>query len=257
MSNFVYGTNINDNDESLVSSSNFSKFGLNENVRITKIEYSAVTPKGEPTSAVNIEVMIHDKPHWRTIYDRTGQSVYGKKNTLLNPGDEGYDEAFAKEQSQGTALILNAVKSLGVTDAQFNAAFANPATTFQEYSTRLLALLPPNYNQIPVDVFLEYESNIKDGNDRTYLVIPQNMKGGRVFSPHINPVGKWNEVRTATNLEYVDDAGNKHLFTRGETFMTSSKAEPQGVGAENANNALQQAAAIPQSTGAASTWAQP
>lgn len=228
MSEFQFGY-VNDNDESLLSKGVSGVFGLNSAVNVTNIQYIDKTQKGEATSAVTIEVVIDGGTFWRTIYDATGSKLY-KGNTLLNPGDEGYDVAFGEEMRQRTALVVNVVKSLNVTDEQIKAVFATPAKSFAEWATKLLSLVPANYAQIPVDVFLEYQWNIVGENTKTFLHIPINMKGGRVFAPHKAPVGKWEAVVNEKGLKYVDTAGNIHAFERNSSFMEGKKAIQQFEG---------------------------
>lgn len=231
MSDFQFGY-VNDNDESLVSKGVSGVFGLNHGGIVVKLEYSDKTQKGEPTSAVIIEMLIDGGTFYRTIYDATGQKLF-KGNETLNPGDEGYQAVYNDEMTQRTAYVVNLVKSLGVTDAQIQAAFTQPATSFADWANRLIGLVPKDFATKPVDVFLEYQWEIAEGRDRTYLQLPANMKGGRVFAqPQAGiPVnGKWEAVQNEKGLKYVDAAGNIHPFERNATFMDGNKANQQTEG---------------------------
>ena len=77
-----------------------------------------------------------------------------------------------------------------------------------------------------------YKWNIQEGNERTFLQLPKNMKGGRFLSPTIAPVGAWEEINDADGLRYVDSAKNEHPFTRSENYMKSNKAIQQIEGEE-------------------------
>lgn len=229
---FVFGT-VNDGDESLKGKSGGGKFGLNTG-NITKIEFLDTAGKDNgPGNAVDIFVQIGEREYRRRIYETTG-SLYGKKNVLIEPDQEGYADLYKEDTMQKMAVIVHAIKAVGVTQAQIDNAFANPATSFTDWARKITALLPAEFQKRPVDFFLEYQWEIADGQDKTYTELPKNMKGGRFLDVAVNPVGKWTEVRDDKGLHYKDDAGNVHPFDRNTTFMESHKAIQQGVGSPSA-----------------------
>lgn len=228
MSNFVFGA-VNDADESLKSKSGGS-FGLNQG-HITKIEFNPNAGKdGAAANAVDIVVQIADREYNRRIYETTG-ALYGANNALVQPGEDGYDELYATDMKQKTAVIIHAVKATGVTQQTIDATFATPATSFTDWAKKVIALVPPNYKSLSVDAFLEYQWEIKEGQDRTYVEVPKNMKGGYFLIASVKAVGSWKEQRDSDGLKYVDDAGNVHPFDRNLTYMESNKANQQGAGA--------------------------
>lgn len=230
MSNFVFGA-VNDTDESLKSKSG-GKFGLNQG-NITKIEVLTNAGKdGADANAVDIFVQIGEREYRRRIYETTG-AIFGKNNTKVNPGEEGYDDLYAADMTQKTAVITHVVKAVGVTTEQINSAFATPVSNFIEWANKMVSLVPADYQKRPVDVFLEYQWEIAEDQDRTYPELPKNMKGGRFLCPAVKPVGKWQEVINEEGLHYKDDAGNIHPFDRDATFMGGNKGKQQGVGASN------------------------
>ena len=245
MSNFVFGA-VNDTDESLKSKSG-GKFGLNQG-NITKIEVLTNAGKdGADANAVDIFVQIGEREYRRRIYETTG-ALFGKNNTKVNPGEEGYDALYKDDMTQKVAVVTHAVKTVGVTTEQINSAFATPASNFLEWANKMVSLLPADYQKRPVDVFLEYQWEIAEDQDRTYPELPKNMKGGRFLNPAVKPVGKWTEVVNEEGLHYKDDAGNLHPFDRDATFMSGNKGKQQGVGAANAGSALDNATEPKKST---------
>lgn len=224
-----------DTDKSLQGKSS-GVFGLNGPVNVTKLEYTNRAGKkdaeGNPTEghAFDIHVQIKDREYNMRIYDSTGQEMMDSKQNRVKPGEEGYDDLFKADGVQKVATIKHALKAVGVTDAQIDAV-APTATSFVDFFQKLGALAPAGFNTKPVDVFLEYQWNIAEGQDRTFLQLPRNMKGGIWIVPAVTPQGKWHEVRTEEGLSYKDDAGNVHPFTRNAGFMESNKAIQQGEGA--------------------------
>lgn len=249
---------VNDTDASLAGKSGGGKFGLNIG-RISKVEYVGDAGKDKtPGDAVDIITVIGEREFRRRMFDVT--RVYGKNGELTDTTSQEYIKKYNEELAQTMAVVVHAIKSLGVTQDQINAALAAAPTSFADWAKIVTSLVAPGYDARLVDVFLEYQWTVKGENDRTYLEVPKNMKGGRFLTAHVAPVGKWNEKKNWTvkdadgvevahsGLAYIDDAGNIHPFTRSENYMDSNKAIQQVEG---------QAAAIPVSATAGpakSTW---
>lgn len=208
------------------------KFGLNQG-KISKLEVLKDEKDGKPYTYVSHEVTIGSREYRNRFF--LNNEVYGK-DSLLSPGDEGYDEAFYNHYIHVIAVIKHALGALGVTDATINNALQGlDNSKLFEGVEKLVSLAPNNYQNIEVDIFLEYQWNIPDGQDRTFLTLPKNMKGGSFLSPLVQPVGKWKEVRTENGLSYVDDANNVHPFQRNSSYMESNKAIQQSVNAQEVN----------------------
>lgn len=221
-----------DTDDSLKSKQG-GRFGLNQAL-ITKLEYNPnAGTDGAAADAIDCTVSIGDKEFRHRTYDITGD-LYKGDNTIA-PGEPGYDELFNTEKAQREAVVVHTLKALGVTEDQISKALAGGnVTDFASWAKAMCGAKPSNFNVLPIDVFLEYQWNIGADNDRTFLQLPKNMKGGRFLSAAIDPVGKWNEVRDAKGLRYVDDANNEHPFTRSSNYMESNKAIQQIEGEEAA-----------------------
>jgi hypothetical protein len=219
-----------DNDESLKSKQG-GKFGLNS-ANITVLQFNPNAGKdGSAAEAVDITVSIGDKEFRSRIYDITGDLYKG--DTMISPEDPGYNAVYNAEKAQREAVIVHAVKALGATEQQIQAALvAGNVTNFATWATAMCGIKPANFATLPVDVFVEWQWNIGSDNDRTFLQLPKNMKGGRFLNVGVAPVGKWNEVNDANGLRYTDDANNEHPFTRSENYMQSNKAKQQIEGEE-------------------------
>lgn len=230
---------FNDTDESLKGKSGGGKFGLNTGT-ISLLAFTDKAGKdGAPGNAVDIHFKIGDREYRRRLFDSTGQTLNGKKNTKVAPGEEGYDDLYFEDMGTKIAVIKHALKAVGVTQEMIDKVSATlDPTKITEGLQTLLSLVPADYQNKPVDAFLEYQWNIAEGQDKTYPELPKNMKGGRFLSPSVKPTGQWNEVINEDGLTYVDDAGNVHPFDRNASFMESNKAVQQfadGSGSTNQN----------------------
>jgi hypothetical protein len=224
-----------DTDDSLKSKQG-GKFGFN-NAFITKLEYNpnAGTDEGL-ADAVDITVTIGDKEYRSRIYDITGDLFKGGDNNKIAEGEPGYNELYNTEKKQREAVIVHAVKSLGAVEAQIVAAIAaGNVTNFATWAVAMCGIKPANFATIPIDAFVEYQWTIGEGNERTFLQLPKNMKGGRFLAPAVAPQGgPWETIVDENGLRYVDGAKNEHPFDRSKNYMESNKAIQQIEGEEPA-----------------------
>jgi len=253
---------INDNDESLKGKSGGGVFGLNHGF-LTKIEYNPNAGADKSAAdAVDITVMIGEREFRRRIYDVT--RVYDKNgNQLTDETAPEFIKIYNQNMLQNMAVVVHAVKATGITQEQINTALATPPNSFADWAKIVTSLVPAGFEEKPIDCFLEYQWNIGDGQDRTFLELPKNMKGGRFLSPAVSVVGTWkaenswvekddkgNEI-PHTGLRYVDNAGNVHPFQRSQNYMESNKAIQQIDGQDAAKSSAFSATST---TAQKSTW---
>ena len=226
-----FGT-VNDNDDSLKSKVG-GAFGLNPGVFFTKVAYNANAGKdGAAADAIDINIKIGDREYNNRIYSVTGD-LYNSKNDLVSPDGEGYNALYNSEIKQRMAVVIHAVKATGVTQDMLNTALATELPDFASWAKVVCALIPADYTTRPIDAFLQYQWAIKDGQDRTFLEMAKNMKGGRFMCPAVAPAGSWTAVSDENGLRYVDEKGAEHPFTRSANFMKSPKAYQQIEGEDN------------------------
>lgn len=237
---------VNDKDESLQSKAG-GKFGLNTNARITKLEYN---PNGGADNAaldaVDVTVQIGDREYRERFFDSS--KVFDSKGNELQPGTPEFQKGYNEDMTQKTAAITHIVKATGVTQEQINAAFGQPVGGFKQWVEIMIGLVPADFKEKSVDVFLEYQWSIKGDNDRTYLQLPKNMKGGYFISPAVPCQGEWKTV-DGESLTYKDATGKEHPFTRSAAYMDSPKANQIIEGQESDGSAI---AGQPQAAGNAS-----
>tara|TARA_R110000868_G_scaffold364194_1_gene627032 strand:- start:789 stop:1559 length:771 start_codon:yes stop_codon:yes gene_type:complete len=242
-----------DTDDSLKSKQG-GKFGLN-NANITKMEYNPTAGKDDAAAdAIDITVSVGDKEFRTRIYDITGDLFKG--DNKVAPGEAGYDDLYNTEKAQREAVVVHAVKALGVTEAQIVSALQNGGVVdFKTWAIAMCSTIGADFATRGINVFVEYQWNIGEGNTMTFLQLPKNMKGGRFLSPAIAPVGAWTEVNDSEGLRYVDAANNEHPFTRSENYMGSNKAVQQREGEEDAEDTTTTGSANGGGgTAAKSTW---
>lgn len=231
---------INDQDESLQGAGGGSvKFGLNKGF-ITKLEFNPNAGKDNtPGNAIDLTVTIGDREMMTRIFDVT--KVFANGGEITDVNSQAYIKGYNDTMRQNMAVVIHALKALGITQEKIQQALATPPEDFVGWAQVVTSLAPANYQTLPVDVFLEYQWNLRDGQDRTFLQLPRNMKGGYFLIAHIAPNGSWTEqtewVENINNssvakkgLRYVDNNGMVHPFVRSENFMESPKAVQQVSG---------------------------
>lgn len=234
---------VDDTDDSLRSKSGVS-FGLNQGSFVTKFEYNAEAGKdGSAGNAIDLTITTGDKEQMLRIFEVT--KVFGKDGEITDKTSEEYVKAFNAAQVQNNAMITHVVKAFR-TEEDIKNALSTPPTNFVDYAKVMTGLMPSGYDKIPVDVFYEYQWEIKGDNDRTYLQIPRNMKGGYWICKAQE--GSFKAVNDEKGLKYVNEGGQEHPFTRSKDYMESPKANQQVEGQDDS--------AITQEGGAPtkSTW---
>lgn len=243
-------TSISDEDKNLQTSQG-GKFGLNVNCHFSLIDFTDKAGKDETDgNAVDINILVGDKEFKRRVYDPEGAPLYGKDNTQLNPGDEGYEALLEAQLTQASAMVLHAIKATGVTeDTVKKALIANSPETFAAYTQVLISLLPANYRQVPVDVFLQYQWSISEGQTRTFLELPKNMKDG-YWVVSSTPGAEWKEIKNEKGLSYESTKG-VHKISKSASFLEGNKANQQTKESAPANSNV---AGTSSSQGGKSAW---
>src|SRR5690606_31964636 len=141
-----------------------------------------------------------------------------------------------------------------VSDEVLRKAFGVPIRSFKEFCTIAASVLPKNFNEIRLDIFMQYQWQIRPGQNRTYLEIPQSMKNGKWLCTTMPDAGEWKEVRKKDPsdndqkaLIYTDEVGNIHPFTRYGRYVNGALANQQ----KNGDAEQQDAAAANIAQGAA------
>ncbi len=186
---------------------NYSKWGLNQSAEVKSV--SAVTT--DKSTYLKVEVQIGEDRFpkvMRLVFPTSAYDVKAKK-----PVTSG--ELVKKEQARWKADVINIFEVLsGIKNLSDQVGrYSGPA----EFINNLISLMPKEYLDQPVDVFLEYEKTPQPGKTRTYPVFPMSSRNGEFFCK--GTTGVWEEDRT-DGLQYVK-GDRVHPFTRSAWFMTS------------------------------------
>lgn len=134
--------------------------------------------------------------------------------------------AFQKSMKDFNAVITHILKAF-VTEDDIRNTFSVPIAGFEQYCSVAASLLPAGYNDMLLDIFSQYQWEIGENSDRTWLHLPKNMKHGYWLTRHVIPVGDWKERVLNGKLNYLDDSSNVHPFERSKWFMESNFARLQ------------------------------
>ncbi len=234
--NVGYGY-VSDTDESLQSKTGGHFGGNFGSVFLSKFSFvPSVTKEGGEVSEPVLQAvfMIGDKEVKYGI--RAVNAVYINNVKVTDFSSPEAQSARKAELMQNGAVITHILKAVGVTEEAIKVALSTPFASFEEFAKKVESLLPVGYQNIPLDLFMEYQWNFatkQDGTsyDKTYPIVPKNMKGG-YWLVKARP-GKWEATTDDKgNLIYVNQDGASHPFTRTKDFMESNKGKQQVAGQE-------------------------
>ena len=199
-------------------------FGLNcGTVTLVKFEFNDKAGKdGADGDALDIGFVVDGR--------ETNHRQFPVTKAFTKDGGEVDDPRhpdFQKAVKELNSTVVHVLKAFVPGDT-IRTAFSAPIASFEQYCRVATALLPPGYENKKLDLFMQYEWQIRGDNDRTWLRIPKSVKHGYWLVPHIPPQdGDWEEKIVGGKLTYVDGAGNVHPFERSKWFMDSPFAHLQ------------------------------
>ena len=229
-------------------------FGLNAGVtKLTKFEWIPNGgASGAEQEALDIIFNINGTDKSYRMFPVT--KAYDKENKeVTNPDAPEMKDAFIDFNARITHILHCFIDADSI-----KAGFSRPIPDFKTYCQIAMGMLPKDYKDVLLDIFLQYQWTLKEGKERTYLEIPQKMKYGKWLATATGQ--QWKETRVENPdqnvreaIYYTNDKGEKHPFIKNGWFMSSNFAKQQKAeGAE----ASQTAAAATATDGAAkaSTW---
>lgn len=232
------------NSDAVTPGAQGGKFGLNSGAFITKFEFNPNGGKdGAPSECIDIWVKVGEREFRKRIYPV--QKIFKDNVELTDVNSEDYKKEHAAAVKLLNADVSDFACAL-IPAATLEASLNVPINSFAQFAQiveRTVKGNNPNWNTAPVDVFLGYQWQPSQGQTRTWLELPKNLKHGKIVCAHIP--GDFIEDKTNTHLRYATAEGVKHPFTRGEWYMGSdfSKATGDLSGStEAAGNAMNQGA---------------
>lgn len=107
----------------------------------------------------------------------------------------------------------------------------NGITKFKDFCKTLEGIVPAN--RTVLDLFLQYSYRPRDGQDRTYLELPNTPDSGMWCVKHEGDfkqqINEPYDNKTPNALTYVNHEGMEHAFVRDGWFLQSNYWNPQGV----------------------------
>jgi hypothetical protein len=170
-----------------------------------------------------------------------------KKDTQEEVTDPNAPEF--REAVQDLNAVLTHILHAYLDSDSVKAGLNRPIRSFKEFCQVAQSLLPTDYATRPLDIFMQFQWQLGEGKDRTYLEIPSKMKYGKWLVAAQK--GKWTEHRepnfteaTRKALWYTNEDGLEHPFTKNGWFMASAFANQQRPGGSSApSNAAMSAGA--------------
>lgn len=242
-------------DEQKVSPFNF---GLNAGVtKLTKFEWIPNGGKdGVEQEALDIVFNINgtDK-NYRMFpvvkaFDKNGGEI-------TDPSAPEMQDAIVDFNARVTHILHTFIDSDAI-----KAGLSRPIESFKDFCEICMSLLPKNYSDITLDIFLQFQWQISEGQERTFLEIPKKMKYGRWLIQAVIPEGgewKKNAVEAPSDetkkaLYYTDTAGNEHPFFKNGWFMNSNFAKQQSNTVASATNTAAATETAKAGEAKAQTW---
>ena len=195
--------------------------GLNSGATITKFEYNALGGAGgAEQDCIDVTIKVKERD-FRTRYYPVVK-VYGKNNEgeLTDKTSAEYKKQHALLVKDLNGMLTQVVKCF-VPVEDLKAALATPINSFKDYAVLLERLIKtvPGWDTKPVDVFLQYQWKISEGQTTTFLEIPKKIGTHGEFLCASKGEGF---VKNHTgSLKYVNAEGIEHPFKRSAWFMDS------------------------------------
>lgn len=229
-------------------------FGLNAGLaKLTKFEWipngGANGAEGE---ALDIVFNINGVDKSYRMFPVT--KAFDKENKeVTNPDSAEIKDALIDFNARITHILHCFIEADDI-----KAGFSRPIPDFKTFCQIAMGMLPKDYKEKSLDIFLQYQWQLGEGKERTYLEIPKKMKYGKWLAASTGQ--KWAEQKVANAdqnvreaLFYTNEKGEKHPFTKNGWFMSSNFAKQQkAAGAET--SAAAAGATQADGAAAASAW---
>ena len=194
---------------------NYSKFGLNCGC----IPVEAQLKSSEKAVWLEVKIGVADDRYPKAIrlfYPNVAVEFKNKQVVRHTSGDKL--DAARKTWRSDVAAVLTALAGGTSVSDYANKILAERPKTPSDYITIGLQLLPPDWKENKVDLFLEWGKPNDEG--KRYLECPMSSQDGEFICRGTNP--GWQE-NTSDGLVYEKD-GRQHPFRRSAGYMKSKKA---------------------------------
>jgi len=218
------------------------KFGLNPAIgRLIKFEWINNAGKdGAEGEALDIQFSVEGSERPANIRMFPVTKAFAKDGSEVVDMKAPEFQKAVREFNGNVSHILHCFNDAEAIKLAFNGPEVNIAN-FKDFCRIAMSLIPKNANTIPLDLFFQWEWQIKGEAKQTYLRLPNKITFGKWVCPAVEPKAgengepaAWKEWKhpspdssTPIALKYSDGAGNIHPFTRNGWFMLSAYATQQ------------------------------
>lgn len=216
---------------------------------------------GAEGEALDIQFTIegNERPMGYRMFPVTKAFIANNGGETTDPNHPDFKKAV-KDFNQSITHIMHCFVSTEV----LTVALGRPINNFKEFCKILESLLPKDFNKKPLDIFLQYDWQMKKEDQKmTYLGLPKKMAYGKWICPSVIPSegSSWKAEKVAdpstdtpVALKYVDGEGNLHPFTRNGWFMLSNFANQQKSASVTAVDDIPTGGTEAAATPAPSSW---
>lgn len=204
-------------EEEVVSGNSGGKFGLNQKAFMTKFQLETY---GDNKECFDVNYILNGK-EFRTRYFPVER--LWKDGAELTKDTPEYKEEYVKATKMLSATLISILKCF-VSEDKIKDAFKTPVNSFIEYANVLVKVLDynPMWNVEEIDLFLEWENKLKEGQEKSWLQIPRDTKQGSFITKSVE--GNFTEIKSDAGIIYKDEKGNVHPFKRNDWYAKSSYA---------------------------------
>ena len=167
--------------------------------------------------------------------------VKSKKRMDDDLSDPDTLAAYERESEFQKTHISSLLKVYGVTEEQIKEAYASMEPTMESWCNTMKNLFPSDYTTVSLDLFLQYQHEIKPGQDRNYLEIPKlSWEAGTIFCEHKG--AGWTEYKD-NGLYYKHSvSGETHPMSRNDFWLKGKNAQYQSIEREEDSENSEEAA---------------
>lgn len=196
--------------------SSFGKFGVNK-ANLEKVEFE----EGQYGPTLTISFKVEESSYMAFIQPVT--KVW-KDNIELQPSHPEYQGLVDAENGKIVTYLNQLAEAVISKEAVINFLQTGNFTTIVDYIKGIQKLLTthPNWNNVDLDVFLQYQYAPTKNNTKTFLEIPKpkNLKNGNLVFVTKHLPGTWNKVvDEKEGLKYTNESGEVHPIKRTAYFM--------------------------------------